>query len=115
MELKDVFLGNDYEVEFTCTRRSSSDGAWVASTGLGITALFAAASGSTTPIDATLSVALAERDIGGVYYGTIAGSAIAAKLATYASSSGTVHLVGATTGGQLLVSSPRRVRDVRNV
>lgn len=79
-----VFInGGDWDLEEELDQRGTA-GTYVAATGLTPTGALVAAKGSTTPIHADLSGSLGARS-GDTnrYYLTLAGTAIAARLASY--------------------------------
>jgi len=76
--------GNDYEAEFTLTRKNAATGAVEADAGhLGLTVRLAATP-TGAAIDATLQKALAERaSLAGTFFAVIAGADINTKLASF--------------------------------
>lgn len=83
MSVEPIYLDNDYEPEYTLTRKNASTGASEAATGLsGLTVRVSATKGGAT-IHASLSKTLAERGTLGIYYARLEGDDLRAQLATY--------------------------------
>jgi hypothetical protein len=108
--VKAVCLDNDWEAEYRATRKNAAAGTIEPATGLvGLTCRLSVTDGGAA-IHATMSVALTERGVTGLYYGVIQGDDLRTQLLT---------LVGTTIyevfgdGTNVLTSIPRLVSLVR--
>ena len=110
MSDKNLYLDNDFEIEFAFQRKNATTGNLEAASGLTLTGRFSATDAGLT-IHASLSVSLTERGSTGIYAGVVQGDDLRTQLAA-AYVGKTVWLVGGD-GTNVLVSTPYTVKATR--
>ena len=110
--MKTLPLDNDWEYDYTVTRKIAATGATEAATGLtGLTGRISATDGGAT-INAALTVDLTERGTLGKYYGVVEGDDLREQLAAYIGKP-VWEVFG--DGTNVLTSVPRIVRATRRL
>jgi hypothetical protein len=109
--MKNITLGNRYEIEWSSERKDTATGAWeVDASHSGFTVSLSASDGGAT-IHANLTAALTERsETPGTYYAQISGANITTHLT--ASLGSTVYEVITDSAGDVKRSQPLRVVSV---
>jgi len=107
-----IYLDNDFEVQYTITRRATTTGAIQAAAGLtGLTCHIAATPQGAT-IHADLSVAATERSAtAGTYFAMFQGDELATRLAAYTNR--TVYAVLTNSADDVEAILPLVVRESR--
>lgn len=108
--MDNIYLDNDYEAEYTLTRKNTDTGADEAATGLSSLTVRISATDGGAAIGA-LSVSASERGSLGIYYGIFDGDALRTALA--ASYIGLRVWVVFGDGTNVFVSNPVWVRERR--
>ena len=108
--MDDIYLDNDYEAEYTVTRKNANTGADEAATGLtGLTARISATDGGAAI--GALTGSASERGTLGIYYKIFDGDALRTALATLYVGVRVWIIFG--DGTNVLVSNPVTVRATR--
>jgi hypothetical protein len=104
--LKALALDNDWEAEYTLTRKNATTGVFEPATGLSGLVVRISLTDGGVAIHTDLSIPIAERGATGIYFGVLDGDKLRTHLASLL---GTIVYEVMGDGTNVLRSSPRKV------